>query len=90
MHTQIVIEISASESASVLASNLCVCTPYVAFMRLVPVLDVIVIVRPPCNYCPRPSPFVSLVMGSVTCVHFVPEGNGLLLILVCIKKTRSS
>ena len=90
MHNLIVIKSSASESASVLASDLCVCTPYVAVVPIVPVLSVIVIVRPPCNYLPRPSPFFSLVMGSVTCVHFVSEGTGLLLVLVRIKKTRSS
>ena len=60
-----------------------------AAVPLVPVLAVIVIVRPPCNYFPCPSPFLSLVVGSVTCVHFVPEGTGLLLFLVRIKKTRS-
>ena len=44
-------------------------------MLLVPVLAVIVIVCPICNYCHRPCPFLSLVMGFVTCVHFVPEAT---------------
>ena len=86
MHTQIGIESLASELASASASDICVCTPYVAVVPLVPVLAVIVIVYPPCNYCTHPSPFLSLVMGSVTCVQFVTEGTGLLLILVRIKK----
>ena len=50
----------------------------------VTVVAIIVIVCPPCNYCDLPRPFLSLVMGSVICVHFVPEGTGLLLVLVCI------
>ena len=67
---------SASVSASPLESDLCVCTHYVAFaVPLIPVLAVIVIVRPPCNYCHRPRPFLSLVMGSMTCVHLVPEAT---------------
>ena len=67
---------SSSVLASALASDLCVFTPYVSVaVPLIPVLVVIVIVRPPCNYCHRPCPFSSLVMGSVTCVHFVPEAT---------------
>ena len=49
--------------------------PVAVAVPLVPVLAVIVIVRLPCNYCPRHRPFSSLVMGSVTCVHFVPEAT---------------
>ena len=65
-----------SVSASASASYLCVYTPYVAVdVTLVPVLAVILIVRPPCNYCRRPHPFSSLVMGSVTCVYFVLEAT---------------
>ena len=33
---------------------------------LVPVMEVILIVPPPCNYFPRPRTFPSLVMGFVT------------------------
>ena len=42
---------------------------------LVPVLAIILIVSSPCNYCPRPRTFLSLVMGSVACVHFVTEAT---------------
>ena len=67
---------SSSALASVSASNLCVCTPYLAVaVPLVPLLYVIVIVHPPCNYCHRPCPFLSLVMVSVTCVRFLPEAT---------------
>ena len=66
----------ASASVSVSASNLCVCTPYKAVsVTFIPVLAVIVILFPPFKYCHRPRPFLSLVMGSVTCVHFVPEAT---------------
>ena len=66
----------ASLSSSALAFDLCVCTPYVAVaVPIMPVLAVIVIIRPPCNYCHRPRPFSSLVIGSVTCVNFVPEAT---------------
>ena len=62
--------------ASASASDLCVCTPYVAVaMPLIPVLDVIVIFRPPCNHCHRPNPFSLLLKGSVTWVHFIPEAT---------------
>ena len=77
---------SSSASVSTSVSDLYVCTPYVAVVPLVPVLAVIVIICPPCNYCDLPCPFSSLMMGSVICEHFVPEGTGLLLVLVCIKK----
>ena len=67
---------SSSASASASVSDLCVCTPYVAAnVPLIPVLAVIVTVRPPCDYCHRPRTFSSLVMGSVTCVHFVLEAT---------------
>ena len=66
----------ASASTSASASDLCVYTPYVAVaVPLIPVLAVIVIAHPPCNYCHRPRPFLSLVTSSVTCVHFVPEAT---------------
>ena len=62
--------------ASTSVSDICVCTPYVAVaVPLIPVLSVIVIVFPPCNYCHRPSPFSSLVMGSVTYLNFVTEAT---------------
>ena len=64
--------VSTLESMS--ASYLCVCTTYVAVdVPLIPVLAIIFIVRPSCNYCHRPYPLLSLVMGSVMCVYFVPE-----------------
>ena len=67
---------SSSMSASASASDLCVCTPYIAVaIPLIPVLAVIMIVRPPCNYCRRTRPFSYLVMSSVTCVHFIPEAT---------------
>ena len=73
---------SALASASVLvsvsasSSNICVCIPYLDFaVPLVDLMDLILILFPPCNYCHCPYPFSSLVMGSVTCVHFVPEAS---------------
>ena len=67
---------SASVSASASASSLYVCNPSVAVdVLIVPVLAVIVIFRPPFSYCHRPCHFLSLVMGSVTCLHFVPEAT---------------
>ena len=66
----------ACASASASASDPCVCTPYVAVDVLpIPVLAVIVIVCPPCNYFHLPRHFSSLVMVSVTCIHFVPEAT---------------
>ena len=72
------VSVSASTSAlaSVLASDLCVCTLYVAAaVPLFPVLAVIVIIRPPCNYFHCPCHFSFLVMGSVAYVHFLPEAT---------------
>ena len=67
---------SSSVTVSVSASDLCVCTYNVAVaVPLIPVLAVIVIVRPPYNYFPRPCTFLSLVMDSVTCINFVPEAR---------------
>ena len=40
---------------------------------LVPVLAVSVTVCPPYNYCPHCRHFPYLMMGSVKCVHFVPQ-----------------
>ena len=67
---------SSSTSASVTVSDLCVCNPYISVnVPLIPVLAVIVIVLPPCNYCHQSHTFLSLVIGSVTYVHFVPEAT---------------
>ena len=49
--------------------------PVAVAVPLVPVLAVIVVVRPPCNDCPCPHHFSSLVMDSVTCAHFIPEAT---------------
>ena len=48
--------------------------PVAVTVPLVPVLDVIVIVCPPCNYSPAPY-FLSLAMGSVTCVNVLPDAT---------------
>ena len=49
--------------------------PVAVDVPLVPVLAVIVIVRPPCNYLPCPRPFLSLVMDSVTCAKNLLEAT---------------
>ena len=49
--------------------------PVAVAVPLVPVLALIVIVRPPCSYYPHPCPFLSLVMDSMTCIHFLPEAT---------------
>ena len=48
--------------------------PVAISVPLVPFLAVIVIFLL-WNYCPRPQPFLSLLMGYMTCVHFVPEAT---------------